>query len=406
MATKKLSDLPAAAAILGTETVFGLQSGVSVQIPYGSFKDITATGDVGIGYATPANTLHVAGGNTQIRVSTPTNNFYFDMGRDSVDGLFQINGNQGSGYKWLNNGTEAMRINSSGNVGIGTVSPVTSLTVQAGSGNGIKVYDASTGSSTWPCIESIGSRGDANATFGGRFGAGYRRNDGTAITTGVGLGTYSFGGQWGTGTTYNQTNFLYSASITGESEGSFTSATAMPTALVFRTGSTGASLQGINVVYGTERMRIDAAGNVTLQENISVGGAAPTTSGTGITFPATQAASTDANTLDDYEEGTWTPVLTSGFTTTGTVTRSGTYTKIGRVVTVGWIVQATTVSPANAAVMSGLPFAGVYGIGQSTNVGGTITPMSISTGAGGSVLTFGGVSISTPNLVGNITYTV
>ena len=46
MATKKLSDLPVAGTIVGTETVFGIQSGFSVQIPYGSFKDITATGRV------------------------------------------------------------------------------------------------------------------------------------------------------------------------------------------------------------------------------------------------------------------------------------------------------------------------------------------------------------------------
>jgi hypothetical protein len=41
---------------------------------------------------------------------------------------------------------------------------------------------------------------------------------------------------------------------------------------------------------------------------ISVGNATPSTSGAGITFPATQSASSDANTLDDYEEGTFTPV--------------------------------------------------------------------------------------------------
>lgn len=152
----------------------------------------------------------------------------------------------------------------------------------------------------------------------------------------------------------------------------------------------------------TENMRIDAAGNVTLQNNISVGGAAPTTSGMGITFPATQAASTDANTLDDYEEGTWTPVLTSGFTITGTPTLSGSYTKIGRSVTVYWVVQATTVSPANGAVMSGVPFTSVGGIGLASNAGGTLGPMSTVSVA--STLTFGGVSISTPTLIGSITY--
>jgi hypothetical protein len=83
------------------------------------YKD--ASGNVGIGYAIPANTLHVANGlDTQIRVSTPTNNFYFDIGRNSADGLFQINGNQGSGYKFLNNSTEAMRITSAGGVSFGS----------------------------------------------------------------------------------------------------------------------------------------------------------------------------------------------------------------------------------------------------------------------------------------------
>ena len=35
---------------------------------------------------------------------------------------------------------------------------------------------------------------------------------------------------------------------------------------------------------------------------IGVGGATPAASGSGISFPATQSASSDANTLDDYEE--------------------------------------------------------------------------------------------------------
>jgi hypothetical protein len=54
----------------------------------------------------------------------------------------------------------------------------------------------------------------------------------------------------------------------------------------------------------------------------------------GITFPATQVASSDANTLDDYEEGVFTPII-SGSTSAGTGTysiQSGRYTKIGRLV--------------------------------------------------------------------------
>lgn len=55
-----------------------------------------------------------------------------------------------------------------------------------------------------------------------------------------------------------------------------------------------------------------------------------------IKFPATQNASSDANTLDDYEEGTWTPRMTRG-TTDQTMTYSmqnGRYIKIGKQVTV------------------------------------------------------------------------
>jgi hypothetical protein len=45
------------------------------------------------------------------------------------------------------------------------------------------------------------------------------------------------------------------------------------------------------------------------QDNIGLGGTTPTTSGTGITLGVTQSASTNANTLDDYEEGTFTPTI-------------------------------------------------------------------------------------------------
>ncbi len=62
------------------------------------------------------------------------------------------------------------------------------------------------------------------------------------------------------------------------------------------------------------------------------------TSGTGIAFPATQNGSANANTLDDYEEGSWTPSVQFGGGSTGvTYTyRTGTYVKIGRQVTV-WV---------------------------------------------------------------------
>ena len=84
----------------------------------------------------------------------------------------------------------------------------------------------------------------------------------------------------------------------------------------------------------------------------------------GITFPATQVPSADANTLDDYEEGTWTPALRGG-STAGTWTFStnqGGYTKIGNVVTVWLNIQVSSVSgsPNGSAIISGLPFTAAF----------------------------------------------
>src|ERR1035437_3947013 len=56
-----------------------------------------------------------------------------------------------------------------------------------------------------------------------------------------------------------------------------------------------------------------------------------------IKFPASQNASSDANTLDDYEEGTWTPNDASGAGLTFS-TAFGTYTKIGRTVHAFFVV--------------------------------------------------------------------
>ena len=84
---------------------------------------------------------------------------------------------------------------------------------------------------------------------------------------------------------------------------------------------------------------------------IGVGAATASASGAGITFPATQSASSDANTLDDYEEGTFTFTGT-GFTTSPTGTAY--YTKIGDQVTLR-IPDITGLSNTTAMTITGLP---------------------------------------------------
>jgi len=94
---------------------------------------------------------------------------------------------------------------------------------------------------------------------------------------------------------------------------------------------------------------------VTHSTTVGVGGATPSTSGSGITFPATQSASSDANTLDDYEEGTWTPALSNLTVTYGS--RTGTYTKIGNRVVVFFEIQLTAKSGTGLTWITGLPIA-------------------------------------------------
>ena len=90
---------------------------------------------------------------------------------------------------------------------------------------------------------------------------------------------------------------------------------------------------------------------------MGVGGATPAASGSGITFPATQSASSDANTLDDYEEGTWTPTFTLGSGSLTYSNQTGTYTKIGRQVTATFyvVVNVSSSGVSNSGV-AGLPF--------------------------------------------------
>ena len=87
-----------------------------------------------------------------------------------------------------------------------------------------------------------------------------------------------------------------------------------------------------------------------------------------IKFPATQNASTNANTLDDYEEGNWTPTDASGAALSLTVVADGClYVKIGRMIMIEMDVTFPATADATDALFGGLPYAST----ASTNrVGG------------------------------------
>jgi hypothetical protein len=103
---------------------------------------------------------------------------------------------------------------------------------------------------------------------------------------------------------------------------------------------------------------------------MGVGGATPAASGAGITFPSTQSASSDANTLDDYEEGTWTPSFAFGGSTSGVTynVQGGSYTKIGRMVYCQAVISlSNNGTGVGGAEMRGLPFT-VGGVLPNTGI--------------------------------------
>lgn len=81
----------------------------------------------------------------------------------------------------------------------------------------------------------------------------------------------------------------------------------------------------------------------------------------GIVFPASQVASADPNTLDDYEEGTWTPTL-SGTDSNPAVTYTaqfGKYTKIGNIVICHILVSGNITTGGAGSLLVTLPFIAV-----------------------------------------------
>ena len=103
---------------------------------------------------------------------------------------------------------------------------------------------------------------------------------------------------------------------------------------------------------------------------------------TGILFGTDTAA---VNTLDDYEEGTWTPTYISTGADFSYTTQAGWYTKIGNLVIAQFHLYASASGTVtNSMLLGGLPFTGQ---GPGTEGAGIIAQTTFTT---------------VPNLGGNI----
>lgn len=124
----------------------------------------------------------------------------------------------------------------------------------------------------------------------------------------------------------------------------------------------------------------------------AVSGTTLTTTSGQIVFPATQNPSADANTLDDYQEGTFTGTFT-GFTSSPTLTFA--YTKVGKLVTLtctGSYITATSNSTSKAItglpsdlVPSGTLCLGIYSVSDN---GGTYVSGLVFLGISGSIAVY------------------
>lgn len=72
----------------------------------------------------------------------------------------------------------------------------------------------------------------------------------------------------------------------------------------------------------------------------------------GFSFPATQVDSADPNTLDDYEEGLWTPEFSAASCTFNHVAQFGEYLKVGRGV---WFTCYIGIGTTGNTIVGGTP---------------------------------------------------
>jgi hypothetical protein len=141
--------------------------------------------------------------------------------------------------------------------------------------------------------------------------------------------------------------------------------------------------QGFNGSGFAERATLGSNGNLTLNSgNIVIG-----TAGQGIDFSAsTHAAGMTSELLNDYEEGTWTPAVTTSVGSITTITTSGKYTKVGRNVTLTFRLVITDNGTGSGSFnMTGVPFApsapdAEAGIGRETGAVGFSCVCSFTSG--------------------------
>jgi hypothetical protein len=291
---------------------------------------IDSSGRVGIGTTSVSETLHLKASAPRIRIEDAEGGYSNIEGDGGSLGIYADNGNTqaNSFIRFDIDGTEKSRLTSSGQWLVGTstarsniarygadYTPATQIqtNVTSGWGTGLSLVNYS--ASGYAPVLTFGLSGSNTA------------GTNTLVASGDRMGVITFNGNDGT-------NFEEGARIEAQVDGT-PGANDMPGRLVFSTTANGSSTP-------TEQLRITSDRYVRLA------------SGTGgIQFNGDTAA---ANALDDYEEGTWSPVPNGVTVVSGSPTYVGTYTRIGRTVHVSMKQTSGTITLTSGNNFSGLPF--------------------------------------------------
>ena len=353
---------------------------------------LNSTG-LGIGTSSPAQKLHISsGGTTYLRTENTGTSTITDFGTDAT-GSIVIN-RSAKPFRIFTDSTERVRVDSSGNVGIGTASPNKILDIR----------------STDPIIQTVDTgdsdavaRIDANAGWLQLLADNNNTLSGTNITFSVDgseKARLDSSGDLLIGKTSISTNAV-GVALTRLGLGAFTRSSDAPiianrttsdgdVILIRKDNSTvgniGVNSDRVYLTNANEGIAIDDSLNEifpcnnfgnTLDDTITLGGSGRRFKNLFLSSGVYLGGTGTANKLDDYEEGTWTMSLGDDSSSAGSAT--GYYTKIGRQVFIkGAIgnVDTSSLTGSQDLRVKGLPFTPSNNAAGRTN--GTVSTDLVS----------------------------